>query len=365
MSDWEYKMQAIVNETMNENVTSLAGVPSWMLVLLNNVLETSGNKTILDVWPNLEVYFHGGVSFLPYVDQFKSIIPSKSVKYYEIYNASEGFFAIQDKNDSRDLLLMLDYGIFYEFIPMDSYGSEEESVIPLSEVELNKNYAIIVTTNGGLWRYKIGDTIRFTSLSPYRIRVSGRTKHHINVFGEELIIENANVNMSKRQADVAVRPTRTPPETLVGRRISNLAFAAYASATYMQGRTVNLAEFDWVRLDDSLLHLAADQWFRRTLPNAKSALTTNSVLGLLLGCEADLGATVIPCFMADTNHKLQRIVPPIDDAASILWLLTHEDLRHTARVRAFMDFIADALRADIDLLEGRVRKLALTEAQKT
>ena len=181
----------------------------------------------------------------------------------------------------------------------------------------------------------------------------------------ELIIENANVNMSKRQADVAVRPTRTPPETLVGRRISNLAFAAYASTTYMQGRTANLAELDWVRLDDSLLHLAADQWFRRTLSNAKSALTTNSVLGLLLGCEADLGATVIPCFMADTNHKLQRIVPPIDDAASILWLLTHEDLRHTARVRPFMDFMADALKADIDLLEGRVRKLALTGAQKT
>ena len=191
---------------------------------------------------------------------------------------------------------------------------------------------------------------------------------HINIAFSQtkgFTIEHANVNMSKRQADVAIRPTRTPPETLVGRRISNLAFAAYASTTYMQGRTANLAELDWVRLDDSLLHLAADQWFRRTLPNAKSALTTNSVLGLLLGCEADLGATVIPCFMADTNHKLQRIVPPIDDAASILWLLTHEDLRHTARVRAFMDFMADALKADIDFLEGRVRNLALTGAQKT
>ena len=197
MGDWETKMQAIVDETITQNVTSLAGVPSWMLVLLNNVLETTGKSNILEVWPNLEVYFHGGVSFEPYRDQYKAIMPSDKVKYYEIYNASEGFFAIQDKNDSKDLLLMLDYGIFYEFIPMDSYGSKEEKVISLVDVELNTNYAVIVTTNCGLWRYKIGDTVRFTSLSPYRIRVSGRTKHHINVFGEELIIENAEEALRK------------------------------------------------------------------------------------------------------------------------------------------------------------------------
>ena len=192
MSDWEYKMQAIVNETVNENVTSLAGVPSWMLVLLNNVLESTGNKTILDVWPNLEVYFHGGVSFLPYVDQYKSIIPSKSFKYYEIYNASEGFFAIQDRNHSNELLLMLDYGIFYEFIPMQTHGTPTETLLPLSEVKKGVNYAIVITTNAGLWRYKIGDTIMFTCTAPYRIKVTGRTKHFINVFGEELIIENTD-----------------------------------------------------------------------------------------------------------------------------------------------------------------------------
>jgi len=192
MSDWEYKMQAIVNETINENVTSLAGVPSWMLVLLNNVLESTGNKNILDVWPNLEVYFHGGVSFLPYVDQYKSIIPSKSFKNYEIYNASEGFFAIQDRNQSDELLLMLDYGIFYEFIPMQTHGTPTEVLIPLSQVEKGINYAIVITTNAGLWRYKIGDTILFTSTKPYRIKVTGRTKHFINVFGEELIIENTD-----------------------------------------------------------------------------------------------------------------------------------------------------------------------------
>ncbi|MCB0446359.1 MAG: GH3 auxin-responsive promoter family protein [Gelidibacter sp.] len=197
MSDWEHKMQAIVDETVNENVTSLAGVPSWMLVLLNNVLETTGKNNLFDIWPNLEVYFHGGVSFMPYIDQYKAILPRKDFRYYEIYNASEGFFAIQDQNSSSELLLMLDYGIFYEFIPMDVYGTPQQKIIPLSDVEKGVNYAVIITTNAGLWRYKIGDTIRFTSTSPYRIKVSGRTKHHINVFGEELIIENAEDALKK------------------------------------------------------------------------------------------------------------------------------------------------------------------------
>lgn len=197
MSNWEEKMQAIVDETIQENVTSLAGVPSWMLVLLNNVLETTGKNNLFDIWPNLEVYFHGGVSFLPYKEQYKNILPKKDFRYYEIYNASEGFFAIQDQNNSSELLLMLDYGIFYEFIPMDTYGTTNEKIIPLSEVETDKNYAVVITTNAGLWRYKIGDTVRFTSTNPYRIKVSGRTKHHINAFGEELIIENAEAALKK------------------------------------------------------------------------------------------------------------------------------------------------------------------------
>ncbi|MCM8568853.1 GH3 auxin-responsive promoter family protein [Gramella jeungdoensis] len=197
MHDWEYKMQAIVNETIKEKVSSLAGVPSWMLVLLNNVLETTGKEELFEVWPNLEVYFHGGVSFQPYASQYQKILPKEDFRYYEIYNASEGFFACQDHNDSKDLLLMLDYGIFYEFIPMDEYGTEHEMAIPLSEVEIGKNYAVVITTNAGLWRYKIGDTVRFTDINPYRIKVSGRTKHHINVFGEELIIENAESALKK------------------------------------------------------------------------------------------------------------------------------------------------------------------------
>ncbi|MBE16727.1 MAG: hypothetical protein CL867_10795 [Cytophagaceae bacterium] len=197
LSDWEIKMQAIVDETIAQNVTSLAGVPSWMLVLLHQVLDTTSKQHILEVWPNLEVYFHGGVSFDPYREQYAKILPKSDFKYYEIYNASEGFFAIQDRNESNELLLMLDYGIFYEFIPMDSYGTSEEHIIPLDAVEIGKNYAVVITTNAGLWRYKIGDTLRFTSIDPYRIKVSGRTKHHINVFGEELIIENAEKALRK------------------------------------------------------------------------------------------------------------------------------------------------------------------------
>jgi phenylacetate-coenzyme A ligase PaaK-like adenylate-forming protein len=197
MSDWEMKIPAIINEVKNENVTSFAGVPSWMLVLLNKVLEETGHSNLLEIWPNLEVYFHGGVNFDPYREQYQKIVPNSNFKYYEIYNASEGFFAIQDRNDSNELLLMLDYGIFYEFIPMDVFGTSNQYAIRLSDVELNKNYAIVITTNSGLWRYMIGDTIRFTSLNPYRIRVTGRTKHHINVFGEELMVENTDRAIAK------------------------------------------------------------------------------------------------------------------------------------------------------------------------
>jgi hypothetical protein len=197
MSDWETKLPAIIKESSLENVTSLAGVPSWMMVLLNKTLEENKKTNILEIWPNLEVYFHGGVSFDPYKEQYRNLFPKSDFKYYEIYNASEGFFALQDRNDSNELLLMLDYGIFYEFIPMDTFGKEDQKVIPLSEVEIGKNYALVITTNSGLWRYLIGDTIRFTSLNPFRIKVTGRTKHHINVFGEELMVENTDSALAK------------------------------------------------------------------------------------------------------------------------------------------------------------------------
>lgn len=196
MGDWESKMPAIIKETINENVTSLAGVPSWMMVLLNKTLEQTGKQNMLEIWPNAEVYFHGGVNFDPYREQYKKLFPKDNFQYYEIYNASEGFFALQNLNNSNDLLLMLDYGIFYEFIPMDTFGQPTQKTIRLSEVELNKNYAVVITTNSGLWRYLIGDTVRFTSLNPYRIRVTGRTKHHLNVFGEELMVENTEMALT-------------------------------------------------------------------------------------------------------------------------------------------------------------------------
>jgi len=192
LSDWETKLDAIIKETLNENVTSFAGVPSWMLVLLNRALETTKKATLFEIWQNLEVYFHGGVSFEPYREQFGKILPKAEFNYYEIYNASEGFFALQDLNNSDEMLLMLDYGIFYEFIPMDTFGKSNQRVIRLAEVEIGVNYAIVISTNSGLFRYLIGDTIRFTSLKPYRIKITGRTKHHINVFGEELMIENTD-----------------------------------------------------------------------------------------------------------------------------------------------------------------------------
>lgn len=219
LSDWEVKMQAIVDETIQQNVTSLAGVPSWMLVLLNNVIETTGKSNILDIWPNLEVYFHGGVNFEPYAQQYQHLIPSQNFKYYEIYNASEGFFAIQDLNHSKELLLMLDYGIFYEFICMNSYNTESEKIIPLEEVEVGKNYAVIITTNAGLWRYKIGDTVRFTSTHPYRVMVSGRTKHHINAFGEELIIENAEqaLSIATRETSCSIKDYTAAPIFMEGK----------------------------------------------------------------------------------------------------------------------------------------------------
>ena len=191
LNDFEDKLEIITRETIRENVTSLAGVPSWNLVLIKHILEFTGKQNLLEVWPNLELFIHGGVSFTPYREQFMKLIPSEQMHYMEVYNASEGHFAIQDEPDKDDMLLMLDYGIFYEFIPMDEVFSDNPQAIPLEDVETGINYAIVISTNGGLWRYLIGDTVVFTSTFPHKIKISGRTKHFINAFGEEVIIENA------------------------------------------------------------------------------------------------------------------------------------------------------------------------------
>ena len=196
MDEWESKIEKMANVTMEHDVTSISGVPSWTLVLIRRILELSGKNNLADVWPNLEVFFHGGVNFNPYRTQFKSHIRSDRMNYMEVYNASEGFFAIQDRTDYNDMLLMLDYGIFYEFIPGNELGNENPKTVFLDEVETGKNYAVVISTNGGLWRYLIGDTIKFTSTDPYRIIISGRTRNFINAFGEELIIENAEKAMA-------------------------------------------------------------------------------------------------------------------------------------------------------------------------
>jgi hypothetical protein len=196
MDEWESKIEKMAVATMEDNVTSIAGVPSWTLLLLKKILQIAKSPNILDVWPNLEIFFHGGVSFAPYREQFKKIIPSDTFFYMETYNASEGFFGIQDSLHSDDLLLMLDYGIYYEFMQLNQLDKPYPKTLTLEEVELNSNYALIISTNSGLWRYMIGDTIRFTSLSPYRIKITGRTKNFINAVGEEIIVDNAENALS-------------------------------------------------------------------------------------------------------------------------------------------------------------------------
>ena len=201
MSDWEIKLEKIANQAIKENITNLTGVPSWMLILLQRVLSKTNKKNILEVWPNLELYMHGGINFTPYKERFQELIPSEKMNYLEGYNASEGFFAIQDKHMSSDMMLMLDYGVFFEFIKIEKYRKGEMRTINLSDVELNKDYVVVISTNSGLWRYIIGDVIRFTSISPFRVNITGRTKNYINVFGEELMIhntDNAIINTCKK-----------------------------------------------------------------------------------------------------------------------------------------------------------------------
>ena len=191
MDEWEEKIEKMARSTMKDNVTSLSGVPSWTLVLIKRILEIAGTDSILNLWPNLELFIHGGVSFVPYRDEFKQLIPSKKMNYVETYNASEGFFAIQDEPDRDDMLLMLDYGVFYEFVPISELGKNFPKAYMVDEVEVGQNYALVITTNGGLWRYMVGDTVVVTSKQPFKIKISGRTKHFINAFGEEVIIDNA------------------------------------------------------------------------------------------------------------------------------------------------------------------------------
>ena len=191
LSDFDIKRDRIARECVNLNVTNISGVPSWMLSVLVRVMEISGKKYLEEVWPNLEVFFHGGIAFTPYRSQYEQLITSPNMHYMETYNASEGFFGIQNDPTDKSMLLMLDYDVFYEFIPMDEFGSDNPTIVPLEGIEVGKNYAMLITTSCGLWRYMIGDTVSFTSKNPYKFVITGRTKYFINAFGEELIMDNA------------------------------------------------------------------------------------------------------------------------------------------------------------------------------
>ena len=196
LSDFELKRERIAEETLKKNVTNLSGVPSWMLSVLSRVMEISGKRHLEEVWPDIEVFFHGGVAFTPYRKQYEQLITKPDMRYMETYNASEGFFGLQDDPQDKSMLLMLDYDVFYEFIPMDEFGTDNPTVVPLWGVEKDRNYAMLISTSCGLWRYVIGDTVKFTSTNPYKFIITGRTKHFINAFGEELIVDNAEKGLA-------------------------------------------------------------------------------------------------------------------------------------------------------------------------
>ena len=196
LSDFETKRDRIARETMNKNVTNISGVPSWMLSVLSRVMELTGKTHLEEVWPNLEVFFHGGVAFTPYRKQYEQLITSPGMHYMETYNASEGFFGLQNDPSDPAMLLMVDYDVFYEFIPIEEIDNEKPNVVPIQGIEIGKNYAMLISTSCGLWRYLIGDTVKFTSKNPYKFVITGRTKHFINAFGEELIVDNAEKGLA-------------------------------------------------------------------------------------------------------------------------------------------------------------------------
>lgn len=197
MDEWEAKLEAIAQSVLHEDITFIAGVPTWTLLLIKRLFEITGKDNLKDIWPNLELYIHGGVNFLPYQKQFETLIRGDEMHYLETYNASEGFFAAQDDLNFDGMLLFLNHGILFEFMPMEEYGSENPRTLTLKQVELDKDYALVISTNSGLWRYLVGDTIRFVSLAPFRIKVSGRVRHFINAFGEEVIVSNSDEAIAK------------------------------------------------------------------------------------------------------------------------------------------------------------------------
>lgn len=213
MSEWEEKIERMAHEVIKRNMTSMSGVPTWTIVLFRRILEITGKKNLLEVFPNLELYIHGGVSFAPYEKQFREFLPSRDMGYWEVYNSSEGYFGTRCQEDDDDMLLLLNNGIFYEFIPMSVFGTERQYAISLEEVQTGENYALVISSNSGLWRYIVGDTVTFTSTQPYKIQITGRTKHFINAFGEEVMVSNTDAAIARtcRAFDVEIREYTVAP----------------------------------------------------------------------------------------------------------------------------------------------------------
>lgn len=258
MDEWESKIEKLAQTTIQENVTSMAGVPTWLIVLLKRILEITGKQTIKEVWPSMELYLHGGVSFVPYKQQFEQLMGAP-INYLEMYNASEGFFAAQDDVTKEGMLLMCDHGIFYEFMPVEEWNNKQGATLQLDEVEVGKNYALVITTNGGLWRYLIGDTIQFTSINPFRIKVSGRLKHYINAFGEEVIVDNSDkaIAVASEQTGAIVKDYTAAPVYF-----SNERNGAHEWLIEFEKEPPNLARFVF-ELDAALKSLNSDYEAKR------------------------------------------------------------------------------------------------------
>ncbi len=282
MDEWESKIEKMAEATILHDVTNISGVPSWTLLLFKRVLEITGKKHLLEVWPNFELFIHGGVNFAPYREQFLRILPSDAVNFLETYNASEGFFGIQDRIHADDMLLMLDYGIYYEFIPMDQVDEKFPKVLRLDQVELFTNYAMVITTNAGLWRYMIGDTVQFTSCYPYRIKITGRTRNFINAFGEELIVDNAEKAMAIacERSKAVIAEYTAAPVYLEGNRKgahqwlieferapTDLAFFTSTLDTALKSLNSDYEakRYHNLLLDDPIIHIMPERTFYRWL----------------------------------------------------------------------------------------------------
>ncbi len=258
MDEWENKIEKLAENTIHENVTSISGVPTWTLVLLKRILEITGKKTMAEVWPSLELYMHGGVSFTPYKEQFQKLI-GKNINYLDLYNASEGFFAAQDDPGQEGMLLFVDHGTFMEFMPVHEYGKKDPQTIGLENVALGENYALVISTNGGLWRYLLGDTIQFTSLKPFRIKVSGRLKHYINAFGEEVIIDNADkaIAIASAKTGAVVKDYTAAPVYF-----SNDSNGAHEWLIEFENEPASLETFT-IELDAALMNINSDYEAKR------------------------------------------------------------------------------------------------------